>query len=183
MRALGVLVANRLAEWPDRRLGLEAQRPALIAGRVGGVADLADAPVTFVLRVDFGELARPSLPDGVGQVFGAVIDDAYAFFRPFPARQTLAGRARVPFAKGRQYDESAEPLGAPPFLVDRVTPDRRYGVLVLGDLGGAAYALGAYEDLDAVEPRRPLDDPSAGGAFALAPPLHCTPPPPPIGPH
>ncbi|HKA90186.1 MAG TPA: hypothetical protein VKE22_21140, partial [Haliangiales bacterium] len=168
MRALGVLVANRLAEWPDRRLGLEAQRPALIAGRVGGVADLADAPVTFVLRVDFGELARPSLPDGVGQVFGAVIDDAYAFFRPFPALQILAGRAPVPFAKERQYDEIDEPLGAPPFLVDRVTPDRRYGVLVLGDLGGAAYALGAYEDLDAVEPRRPLDDPSAGGAFALA---------------
>src|SRR5262249_2266713 len=98
----------------------------------------------------------------------AVIDDAYAFFRPFPALQILAGRAPVPFAKERQYDEIDEPLGAPPFLVDRVTPDRRYGVLVLGDLGGAAYALGASEDLDAVEPRRPRDDPSAGGAFALA---------------
>jgi hypothetical protein len=175
MRALGVLAANRLAGWPDRRLGLEAQRPALIAARVGGLAELADAPVTFVLRVDFGELARSSLPDGAGATLGALIDDAYAFYRPFPALQILAGRAPVLFSKERQFDEIEEPLGAPPFLVDRVAPDRRFGVTLLGDLGGAAYALGAYEDVDALEPRRPLDDPSAGGALAVALHLEWTP--------
>lgn len=177
MRALGVIASNRLAGWPDRRLGLEPQRPALIAARAGGIAALADAPVTFVVRVDFGEFARPELPDRVGQTFGEVIEDGYVYVRAFPALSILAGRARVPFAKERQFDELDEPLGAPPFVIDRVAPDRRYGVAIYGDLGGAAYALGAYEDIDALEPRRPIavDDPSAGGALAVAAHVEWTP--------
>jgi len=175
MRALGVIVANRLAGWPDRRYGLEPQRPALIAARVGGVAELADAPLAFLLRVDLGEFSRPDLPDGVGATFGAVIDDLYAFYRPFAALQVMAGRVRVPFTKERQFDELDQPLGAPPFLIDRIAPDRRYGATLLGDLGAVAYAVGAYEDLDSLEPRLRIGDPSAGGALAVAAHLEWTP--------
>jgi len=165
VRALGVLTANRLASWPARRFGLETQLPALIAARAGLRVALHDAPIVLVARADIAESARPYVAPGVGPVTGSVIDDLYAAWQPSPELELVVGRARVPWSKPRQFEELDEPLGAPPFVVDRIAPDRRYGALVTGDLGAVAYAAGGWEDLDALEPRERVGDPSAGGAL------------------
>jgi len=165
MRALGVLTVDRLASWPAQRLGLEAQVPALVAARAGLIAGLTDTPVTFVARVDISDAARPYVPDGIGRIAGGIVDDLYLAWRPSPVIELVMGRARVPWSRPRQYEELDEPLGAPPFITDRIAPDRRYGALLTGDLGAVAYAAGAWEDVDALEPRLRVGDPSANGAF------------------
>lgn len=166
VRALGVLTADRLASWPALRLGLQQWLPALVTARAGLMAELHDVPLKFVGRADIGIQARPYFEDGVGPVSGLVIDDLYADWKPSRAFELVVGRARVPWSKTRQVDEIDEPFGAPPFLIDRIAPDRRWGALVLGDLGAVSWSAGAWEDVDELEPRVRVGDPSSGGVFA-----------------
>ena len=175
MRALGVLAADRLASFPARRYGLEDQIPALISARAGLRAAFRDTPLILVARVDIAESARPYRDARAGAVTDGVLDDLYLEWtaaRPF---HLVVGRARVPWSKPRQFDELDEPLGSPPFVADRIAPDRRWGALVVGDLGAAAYAAGAWEDFDALEPRIRVGDPSSGGAFVTGAWLEWTP--------
>src|SRR5262249_48535015 len=117
MRAVGVIAADRLAQWPARRLGLEPAVPALIAARAGIVTELRGAPWTLVARGDLSEPWRPYVDGGVGKVADAVVTDLYARWRALPEANLVVGRARVPWSKSRQFDELDEPLGSPPFIV------------------------------------------------------------------
>jgi hypothetical protein len=181
VRLLGILGARRLSIWPDRQLGLEPGDPVAAALRVGGVLHLADAPWSFVLQVDLAEALRPGFADeplwrrDLGAFSGALVDDAYVLWRPSRLANLVLGRARVPISKWRQYDERDLALGAVPFVVDRVTPDRRWGLSFYGDLGALAYAAGAWEDADALEPRAAEDDPSRGGRYLASFQLEWTP--------
>jgi hypothetical protein len=173
---VGVLDASRLAAWPDRRAGLEVERPQLVAGRAGVVAHFRCAPVSLVLRVDGAEPTRPWVDTrSIGARLGAAVDDAYLLWRPARPAWLVVGRARVPWSKLRQFEELDLPLGAVPVLVDRVAPDRRAGATLYGDLGALAWAAGGYEDVDALEPRARVGDPSAGGRFAGVAHLEWTP--------
>jgi hypothetical protein len=175
MRALGVLYANRLTSWPDRRLGIEEGQPELVAARAGLVVHLLDAPFSLVVRADLAEPQRPFWDGPALALADSIANDVYLVWRPFRPLNLIVGRARVPFTRPRQFDEVDEPLGSPPFLVDRIAPDRRWGVAVHGDLGAASYFVGAYEDLDDLELRARTDDPSAGGALALLGHVEVTP--------
>src|SRR5262245_24060812 len=143
---LGVLAASRLAAWPDRQQGIEPGTPQLSAVRAGVAFHYRCVPVSLILRIDAAEPARAYVDRPAGAIAGAIVDDAYVLFRPYRPLQLLAGRARVPFTRARQFDDADEPLGASPFLIDRVAPDRRSGAGLYGDLGALAYAAGAYED-------------------------------------
>src|SRR5262249_40605028 len=125
-----------------------------------------DLPLSFVGRADIGVQARPYVDDSLGPVSGLVIDDLYADWRPASAFELIVGRARGPWAQPRPVDQVDEPLGPPPVIPHPITPDRRWGALILGDLGAISWAAGAWEDLDTLEPRVRVGDPSSGGAFA-----------------
>jgi hypothetical protein len=181
VRILGIVGTERLAFWPDRQLGLEPKDPIAAALRVGGVLHSTGAPWSFVLQADLAEALRPGFagerpwtPD-VGAWSGALVDDAYVMWRPSRVAHLVLGRARVPVTKWRQYDERDVALGAVPFVVDRVAPDRRWGLLFEGDLGALSYAAGAWEDVDALEPRAAEDDPYAGGRYLGGVQLEWTP--------
>ncbi len=193
-RAVGVGSAARLAVWPDRSLGIEMQAPQLVALRAGVVAWLRScgcpdparprpdpraerpcAPLVFVARVDLAELNRPSLDGPLAATASAVIDDLYVRWTPARAASFLLGRGPVVWSKTRQWEESEDPVGAPPFLIDRVAPDRRWGVTFLGDLGAMSYAAGVHEDLDELEPRPRPADVSTGGQLAVSGHLEWTP--------
>jgi hypothetical protein len=173
-RIVGILGARRLAIWPDRELGLEPGDPVAAALRVGGVVRTGDAAWGLVLQADLAEFLRPGdageklWRQDLGAFSGAVLDDAYLTWQPDRVLNVVLGRARVPFGKWRQFDERDLALGAAPFVVDRVAPDRRWGLLVHGDLGALAYAAGAWADDDALEPRAAEEDPSAGGRVAVS---------------
>jgi hypothetical protein len=180
-RLLGIVGARRLSIWPDRALGLEPHDPVAASLRAGAVLHLQTAPWSFVVQVDAAELMRPD-QDGeppwqqrFGALAGALVDDAYVMWRPARPAEVVLGRARVPVTKWRQFDERDVALGAVPFVVDRVVPDRRWGLSLSGDLGALAYAAGAWEDLDALEPRAPSDDPSAGGQLLAGAQVEWTP--------
>jgi hypothetical protein len=172
---LGVVAASRLAAWPDRQQGIEPAHPQLVAARVGLVFHARCLPVSLLVRTDLAEPARAYVDRPAAAIASAMVDDAYVLVRAVRPAQLLVGRARVPFTRARQFDEADEPLGAPPFLVDRVTPDRRTGVALYGDLGALAYSVGGYEDLDDLEPRPRVGDPSLGGQLAAAAHLEWSP--------
>jgi hypothetical protein len=166
-RALGVAGVERLSAWSDRLRGIEQSSPELVAGRVGFVAHASDWPISFVARADLAEPTTPVFGDlEPGAMVGAIADDLYLLWRPWRPLSLVVGRARVPVSKMRQFEEAELPDMAVPFLVDRTIPDRRTGVTAFGDFGALSWAAGAYEDVDALEPRAPGDPSSDGAALA-----------------
>jgi hypothetical protein len=188
VRAVGVGSAARLATWPDRALGIEMQEPQLVSLRTGFVGWLQScgcpepeavrrprqrseqpcAPWVFVARADLAEFTRPFFDRPVLATVSAVIDDLYVRWTPSRAASLLVGRVPVVWSKTRQWDEATDPVGAPPFLIDRIAPDRRWGLTFVGDLGAMSYAAGAHEDLDELEPRPRPEDASTGGQLAVS---------------
>jgi len=176
-RALGVLGAERATTLPGYG-DIHGQRPELGLARVGLIGVHACRPVAVVVRADFSELTR--LDDGVWSdhpvaAGDRVLDDALVWWRPMVYAQLIAGRQRVPFSRFRQVDEALQTSGVPPFLIDRVAPDRRWGLTATGDLGSLAYATGAYLDSSRLELRGGDDDPSSRGRVMIASHLEWTP--------
>jgi hypothetical protein len=133
------------------------------------------APWQFVARVDLAELNRPFIDGPLAATVSSVIDDLYVRWTPARAASLLVGRAPVVWSKTRQWEESEDPLGGPPFLIDRVAPDRRWGLALVGDLGAMSYAAGVHEDLDDLEPRPRPADASTGGQLAASGQVEWTP--------
>jgi hypothetical protein len=191
MNALGVLGAERVTIFPE--VGkLDGGQPALALMRVGLVGWSGCLPLGFALRADLAEGLRLDEDDFRATPAAAVdrvLDDAYAVWFARPWFQVWAGRQPVPFSRFRQGEHALLAGGAPPFLIDRVAPERRWGAALHGDLGGIAYATGMYADADRLEMRppapddmpepslepEPLPDPSAGGRTAVAAHIEWTP--------
>lgn len=173
-RILGVAGSRRLSGWPDRRLAIEGGNPALAAARAGAMVHFRCAPVSLVMQADLAELDRPELPD-TAVLVASLVDDAYLLWRPARPVWLYAGRHRVTWSKLRQFHELELPLGAVPLVIDRLAPDRRFGITLAGDLGSVSYTAGVWEDLDRLEPRYALDDPSREGAVLASGHLEWTP--------
>jgi hypothetical protein len=193
MSALGVLGAERITIFPEVD-GLEGGQPELAVMRVGLVGWSGCRPFGAALRADLAESLRLEEDDFRAHPAASIdrmLDDAYAAWYPRPWAQLWLGRQPVVFSRFRQVEHALLSGGAPPFVVDRIAPDRRWGAAFHGDLGGLAYAAGAYADLDRLELRAeqpegdmppppgadapPLPDPSAGGRAALAAHVEWTP--------
>ena len=201
MNALGVLGAERTTVFPE--VGpLEGGEPALARMRVGLVGWSGWAPFGFSLRADLAEGLRLDQDDFEAAPVAAadrILDDAYGAWIARAWAQLWVGRQPVVFSRFRHGEEALETGSAEPFLVDRVAPDRRWGVAFHGDLGSIAYAAGLYADPDWLELRPsvsgdgemppappvppvpslddvvPLPDPSAGGRTAVAAHVEWTP--------
>jgi hypothetical protein len=194
MSALGVLGAERVTIFPEVGL-LDGGEPELALMRVGLVGWSGCAPVGFAVRADAAEglrLDRDDFDAAPAAAIDRVIDDAYGVWIARPWAQLYAGRQPVVFSRFRQAEHALLAGGSPPFLIDRVAPDRRWGAAFHGDLGSIAYATGVYADADRLEMRppppqemppgtppplepEPLPDPSAGGRTAVAAHVEWTP--------
>ena len=171
----GVLGADDLAALPE--LGTLDERAGLARARIGVVGVHAVVPVAAILRVDLAEATR--LPDGAfaddpAAAVDRLVDDASVWWRPAAYGNMVLGRQKVPFSRFRQMDADLLEAGVVPFLVDRVAPDRRWGLSALGDLGALSYAAGAFADVDELESRAAAD-PSTDGIAVLAAQVQSTP--------
>lgn len=174
---IGILGADDMTTLPGYG-AIEGNRPELGLARVGLVAVHGRLPWAAVVRVDFSEGLRTDLDTDFDRPLAAIdrfVDEAQVWFRPAVWTNLVAGRQKVPFSRFRQLDESLLTAGVPPFLIDRIAPDRRWGVGVHGDLGALSYASGIYEDHDALEPRIVDGDPSSGGRGMFAAHVEWTP--------
>ncbi len=171
----GVLGADAMATLPE--LGGLGEPALLARARVGLLGVHAVLPLAVLVRVNLAEATR--LPDGAfddepAAAVDRLVNDAAIWWRPAVWANTVVGRQKVPFSRFRQVDADLLEAGVVPFLVNRVAPDRRWGLTTLGDLGALAYAAGAFADTDDLEPRA-ADDPSSGGIALLAAHVESTP--------
>jgi hypothetical protein len=130
-------------------------------------------PLGYAVRVDASEARRVDGDAARDEPIAAVsqfVDDAWVWWRPHVAAQLIAGRFHVPFARSRQWDRSELTAGVAPFAIRRASPERRWGLTFLGDLGALSYAAGAYADTDAVEPRLSIGSPA--GSLTVDPSAH-----------
>lgn len=158
--------------------------PELAVARVGLIG--IHGALSYSLRLDLSEGLRVrgrDFSEHPGAAITRFIDDAALFWRPRSWARFALGRFKVPFSRYRQLERNRLTAGMVPFGVDRLAPDRRWGLSLYGDLGSLSYAVGGYADLDALEPRGPtfdpgrvdpqlsdlaVADPSAGGRALLA---------------
>lgn len=178
---IGILDAGEMTTLPGYG-GIDGTRVELGRARIGVVAVHGRLPLATVLRVDLSEALRTDFSTDDATDFDRpiagvdrFIDEAQVWFRPAVWTELIVGRQKVPFSRFRQLDQALLSAGVPPFLIDRIAPDRRWGVVVHGDLGALSYAAGAFEDHDALEPRIVEGDPSSGGRGLLATHVEWTP--------
>ena len=135
--------------------------PELAVARVGLIA--RQGSLAYSLRLDLSEGLRVSGDEfeaHPGAAIDRFIDDAAVFWRPRVWARVVLGRYKVPFSRYRHLERNRLTAGSVPFAVDRIAPDRRWGLAVYGDLGSLSYAVGGYADHDALEPRGPTFDPA-----------------------
>lgn len=177
LSGIGIVGADEMTNLPGYG-GIAGNRPELGRARLGVVAVHGRVPLAAVLRVDFSEALRADFATDFDRPIAGVdrfIDDAQVWFRPAVWTDLVAGRQKVPFSRFRQLDAALLTAGVVPFVIDRIAPDRRWGVAVHGDLGALSYAAGAFEDHDALEPRIAAADPSSGGRGLIATHVEWTP--------
>jgi hypothetical protein len=166
---LAVLGVERATTFPE--VGqLTGGEPHLARARLGLVGGETGAPLAFSVRVDLSEGLRIDRADYLArplQTANRFVDDAYVWWTPRSTFGAIAGRQKVPFSRFRQADEALLAAVAPPFLVDRIAPDRRWGVTATGEQGALAWAAGVYEDWHRLAAAAD-DDPSAAGVVAAA---------------
>jgi hypothetical protein len=160
---------------------LDADEPELMLARVGMAARSPCWPIGFAVRVDLAETRRldhDDLDRHPLAMTDALVDDLYALWAPRVWAELRLGRQPVPFSRFRHLERALLVGGVPPFLIDRIAPERRWGASFHGDLGALAYAAGAYADGPKVE-QRPAEedpaDPSTGGRAAFAAHVEWTP--------
>ncbi len=174
---MAILGAERLTEFPEVD-GIKGNEPELSIARFGLLGRLERWPVSGLLRIDFSEGLRVDDEDVTDRplaVMDRFVDDASVWWEPRVWAAFVLGRGKVPFSRFRQLDRMLLTAGATPFVVDRITPDRRWGATVLGDLGALGYAAGVYVDTARLERRRGADDPSQAGRAILAAHVEWTP--------
>lgn len=167
---IAVLAAEDTASLPDYD-GVARDTPELGLARIGVFGVHNRWPLAGVLRLDLSEAARVDADDFDVDPAASVdrfIDDAALWWRARRWAEIIVGRQPVPFSRFRQLDVTRLQAGAVPFIVDRMTPDRRWGATLHGDLGAMSYALGGFEDVEALEVRSGEADPSNGGRAAVA---------------
>lgn len=150
---LAILGAERATTYPEVGV-ITGNEPELAAARIGLVG--LEGVLSYVLRVDVSEASRlglATLEDRPVATCDAFLDDAALWWTPRVWANLVTGRVVVPFSRFRQLERVALTTGGPPFLVDRVAPDRRWGATFHGDLGSLSYAAGAYADFDQLELR------------------------------
>jgi hypothetical protein len=170
MNALGILGAERLTTFPDVA-AIEGAEPELGTMRVGLVGKGNDVPLSFSFRLDLSEGLRvdgEDFDDDTTATLVRFVDDAYVWWHPTELLGVIAGRQKVPFSRFRHIERVFQTAVAVPFLIDRVAPDRRWGVSALGDLGSISYAFGGFTDNDQTEVRMAEVDPSEGGRAIAA---------------
>jgi hypothetical protein len=176
LNAMAGLGAERQMRIPE--IGQLAGGTTALSLRLGIVGEAVGGqtfwPLDYLVRVDAAEIGRvdgDQARDRPAAAANQVIDDAALWWRPHVAAQVIAGRFKVPFTRWRQQDRLALATAGVPFAVERVAPDRRWGLTFAGDLGALAYAAGAYYDRDWFEPRLKVEvdgaqvlvDPSRAG--------------------
>ena len=160
--AVAVLGANRLTGFPEvGKLG--GGEPEMIRLRIGNSGDFGVAG--YAVRFDIAETLRITEDQlrfyplaSVSQV----IDDLFGLWRPVPGFEITAGRQRVGASRFRSVEVADLPLATPPFVIDRVMPDRRWGARARLARGRLIAGLGAWIDTDEIEPRIAPNDPSFG---------------------
>ncbi|HUH04155.1 MAG TPA: hypothetical protein VML75_19290 [Kofleriaceae bacterium] len=174
---IGIVATNEMSSLPGYG-GLEGNRLELGLARVGVVAVHGRLPLAALVRVDFSEATRADFATDFDRPIAGVdrfLDDAQIWYRPAVWTELILGRQKVPFSRFRQLDQALLTAGVVPFLIDRVAPDRRWGLAVHGDLGALSYVAGGFEDHDALELRLAEAEPSAGGRGLVALHLEWTP--------
>lgn len=184
VRGLGVMGARDATTLPDYG-GIEGNYPELGAARLGLVGVHARLPLAAVLRVDFAELTRIDADTWRDRPLASgdrLLDDALVWWRPEVWAGLIVGRQKVPFSRFRQVDEALLTAGVTPFVIDRLAPQRRWGVTGTGDLGALAWATGVFVDTARLELRTDddpateiVDDPSTRGRAMLAAHMEWTP--------
>lgn len=160
--AVAVLGADRLTGYPE--LGkLSGGEPEMIRLRVGAVGQRGT--IGYAFRVDLAETLR--LDAETVRLFPLVaadraVDDLYGQWRPTPHLSLTAGRQPLGVSRFRGVEPSLVAGGIPPFVVDRVFPDRRWGARARVEWGRLAAGAGAWLDGDRLEPRTVPGDPAFG---------------------
>lgn len=163
-----VIHAGPAATYPELA-SLESRHAELRLTRLGLLA--RSRRLTLLVRADLAEATRVTGAD-LGaeplQVVDRFLDDAALHWQPRVWASLAVGRLPVLFARSRQLERSRTSIGAVPFVIDRIAPDRRWGALFYGDIGAMSYAGGVYEDVDLLEARTSELDPSRGGHLLVA---------------
>ena len=166
--AIGVLGAGREAGFPEvgRLRGGEPEALRLHVGVLGDFTRLA-----YVVRVDLAEplrLVGDDVRDRPLASVNRVLDAAYSVARFGGGLRLLVGRQPVEVSRFHEVATGLLAAGAPPFVVDRALPARRWGgrgKLTRGDLDAS---LGVWLDGDSLEPRIVPGDPSIGKSGAIS---------------
>lgn len=167
---LAVLSAARGATYPDADR-IDAGVPELPLARAGVRGELAAFHLDGLARADFSQALRTdraAFRDRPAAAVSALVDDAAVRWRPAGAIGFSLGRETPPFSRFRQVERAAQIGSAPPFVIDRVAPEARWGASAQGRRGSYAYAAGVYADGSGLELRDPAADPSRGGRAVIA---------------
>ena len=172
---LGVLGTDARSTYPEVE-GIVGNEPELGTARLGLIG--RGSIGAWIVRVDASEAMRVDLDDVEDEPLAAIdrfIDDASVWWTPSVWANVVLGRQKLPFSRFRHADRALVTAGAPPFIVDQIAPDRRWGAAFHGDLGALGYAAGADADLDALEMRGGYADPSRNGRVVVAGHVEWTP--------
>ncbi len=175
---LAVLGSEPATSYPEVGV-IKGNEPELGVARVGLLS--VGPSLSYLARADFSEALRVDLDllkDRPIATIDAFLDDAVLWWTPEIWASVAIGRYKVPFSFFRQIERGKLTASSVPFFVDRVAPDRRWGVTFHGDIGSMNYAAGVYADFDELElragekddlsepdmdPEDPLRDPSSRG--------------------
>jgi hypothetical protein len=101
-------------------------------------------PGPFAYRLTFAAWDGAELDDGQLRTARARLLDTWVALAPGPWLAVGAGELPVGCMRARLVDEAEQALLERPRFVDRLTPDRRLGGAVWGDLGMIGYRVGVY---------------------------------------
>ncbi len=167
---LAVLATEELAAYPGS-LRLATGEPELALARAGLLGRLDRVDAYGLLRADFSAALRMRRRDAIDRPLaaaGEMIPDAALRWRPRRELGIAAGRKTPPFSRFRQIERSGQIGSAPPFVIDRIAPEARWGAAAIGETSQVAYAAGVYGDAPELELPGAVGDPSEDGRAIVA---------------